>query len=128
MLRCTTSASWPPMYNAWMRTVCGRLKSDYSYSNTIVYNNFPWPDTSDEQESEIAKLAQRVLDARTGYPDSTLANMYGETSMLFHTALLNAHRELDRTVMKLYGFPVKDFSEADCVAALMGMYRELVDK
>jgi len=114
------------VHNAWMRTVCGRLKSDYSYSNTIVYNNFPWPDATDVQKAEIEKLAQAVLDARAEYPESTLADMYGETSMLFHTSLLNAHRELDRAVMKLYGFPVKDFSEADCVAALMGMYEKLV--
>jgi len=114
------------VHMAWTRVVCGRLKSDYNYSNTIVYNNFPWPDATDKQKAEIEKLAQAVLDARDEYPDSTLADMYGETSMLFHTTLLNAHRELDRAVMKLYGFPVKDFSEADCVAALMEMHQKLV--
>ena len=113
------------VHMAWVRAVCGRIKSDYRYSKDIVYNNFPLPDATDAQKSEIEKLAQAVLDARAEYPDSTLADMYGETSMLFHTALLNAHRELDRAVMKLYGFPVKDFSEADCVAALMEMYQEL---
>ena len=77
------------------------------------------------QKVEIEKLAQDVLDARAEYPDSTLADMYGETSMLFHTSLLNAHRELDRAVMKLYVFPVKDLSEADCVAQLMEMYEEI---
>ncbi|MCL1996306.1 MAG: N-6 DNA methylase [Defluviitaleaceae bacterium] len=116
------------VHMAWMRTVCGRLKSDYSYSNTIVYNNFPWPDATDKQKAEIERLAQNVLTAREKYPDSTLANMYGETSMLYHTDLLNAHRELDRAVMKLYGFPVKDFSEADCVAALMDMYQKLIEE
>ena len=115
------------VHMAWMRAVCGRLKSDYNYSKDIVYNNFPWPNATDEQKAEIEKLAQAVLDARAEYPDSTLADMYGETSMLFHTSLLNAHRNLDRAVMKLYGFPVKDFSEADCVAALMEMYQKLVD-
>jgi len=114
------------VHMAWMRAVCGRLEMRYSYSNTIVYNNFPWPNATDEQKAEIEKLAQAVLDARAEYPESTLADMYGETSMLYHTALLNAHRELDRAVMKLYGFPVKDFSEADCVAALMEMYQKLV--
>ena len=113
------------VHMAWTRVVCGRLKSDYNYSNTIVYNNFPWPNVTDTQKAEIEKLAQRVLDARAEYPESTLANMYGETTMLFHTSLLNAHRELDRAVMKLYGFPIKDFSEADCVAALMEMYQKL---
>ena len=115
------------VHMAWVRAVCGRIKSDYRYSKDIVYNNFPLPNATDAQKAEIEKLAQGVLDARAEYPDSTLADMYGETSMLFHTALLNAHRELDRAVMKLYGFPVKDFSEADCVAALMEMYQKLVD-
>jgi len=113
------------VHMAWVRSVCGRLETRYRYSKDIVYNNFPWPDTTDAQKTEIEKLAQGILDARAEYPDSTLADMYGETSMLFHTSLLNAHRELDRSVMKLYGFPVKDFSEADCVAALMERYRAL---
>jgi len=111
---------------AWMRTVCGRLEMRYRYSKDIVYNNFPWPDATDAQKVEIEKLAQAILDARAEYPDSTLADMYGETSMLFHTSLLNAHRELDRAVMKLYGFPVKDFTEADCVAALMERYQKMI--
>ena len=115
------------VHMAWMRTVAGRLKSDYSYSNTIVYNNFPWPDATDSQKAEIEKLAQAVLDARAEYPDSTLADMYGETSMLFHTSLLTAHQRLDRAVMKLYGFNVKDTDEAACVAALMERYRELTE-
>ena len=113
------------VHMAWVRAVCGRIKSDYRYSKDIVYNNFPWPTITDTQKAEIEKLAQAVLDARAEYPDSTLADMYGETSMLFHTSLLNAHRKLDSAVMKLYGFPVKDFSEADCVAALMEIYQEL---
>ena len=113
------------VHMAQVRAVCGRLKSDYRYSKDIVYNNFPWLAVTDAQKIEIEKLVQVVLDARAEYPDSTLADMYCETSMLFHTALLNAHRELDRAVMKLYGFPVKDFTEADCVAALMGMYQKL---
>jgi len=114
------------VHMAWMCTVAGRLKSDYSYSNTIVYNNFPWPTVTDAQKTEIEKFAQAILDASAEYPDSTLADMYGETSMLYHTLLLNVHRELDKAVMKLYGFPVKDFSEADCVAALMDMYQKLI--
>jgi len=115
------------VHNAWMRTVCGRLKSDYNYSNTIVYNNFLWPQATEKQKSDIEKLAQGILNARAEYPDSTLANMYGDTSMLFHTKLLNAHRALDRAVMDLYGFPRKDFTEADCVTALMEMYQKLTE-
>jgi len=110
------------VHMAWMRAVGGRMKSDYRYSGAIIYNNFPWPNASDEQKAEIEKLAQGILDARELYPKSTLADMYGENSMPFHPDLVKAHRELDRAVMKLYGFPVKDFTEADCVARLMGLY------
>ena len=70
------------VHMAWMRVVAGRLGRGYRYSGTIVYNNFPWPDATDTQKAEIEKLAQGVLDARNEYPDSTLADMYGETSML----------------------------------------------
>jgi len=115
------------VHMAWMRTVCGRLKSDYSYSNTIVYNNFPWPTATETQKTEVAKLAQNILNARARYPNSNLADMYGETSMLYHTDLLNAHRALDRAVMNLYGFTVKGFTETDCVAALMAQYQKLVN-
>ena len=109
---------------AWVRAVCGRLKSDYSYSNTIVYNNFPWPDATDEQKASIETLAQAVLDARANYPESSLADLYDPNFM--PPDLLKAHQTLDKAVMKLYGFPVKDFTEADCVARLMGLYENLV--
>jgi len=114
------------VHMAWVRAVCGRLKSDYRYSKDIVYNNFPWPDATDGQKELIENLAQGILDARVEYPDSTLADMYGETSMLFHSKLLSAHRDLDRAVMSLYGFSVKDTDEAACVAALMERYQKLV--
>ena len=109
---------------AWMRAVCGRLEMRYRYSKDIVYNNFPWPDVSDEQKTAIEKLAQAVLDARAQFPDSSLADLYDERVM--PPALLTAHQVLDRAVMKLYGFPVKDFTEADCVAALMERYQKLM--
>jgi len=89
---------------AWARAICGRLKSDYRYSGSVVYNNFPWPDVTDAQKATIEKLAQGVLDARELYPDSTLADMYGDSSMLFHPELVKAHKALDAAVMKLYGF------------------------
>jgi len=109
-----------------MRAVCGRLEMRYQYSANVVYNNFVWPKATDEQKAEIEKLAQGILDARAQYPDSTLAKMYGETALLLHTPLLNAHRELDKAVMKLYGFSIKDTDEAACVAALMKLYQEKV--
>ncbi len=111
------------VHMAWVRAVCGRLEMRYRYSKDIVYNNFPWPNATDEQKGAIENLAQAVLDARARYPESSLADLYDPLTM--PPVLLNAHRELDRAVMKLYGFPVKGFSEADCVAALMERYREL---
>jgi len=114
------------VHMAWVRAVCGRLEMRYRYSGSIVYNNFPWADVTDEQKAEIEKLAQGVLDARLLYSNSTLADMYGENSMAFHPELVKAHQHLDRAVMKLYGFPIKDTTEAVCVALLMERYRELV--
>jgi len=117
------------VHMAWMRAVSGRLKSDYRYSSNVVYNNFPWPDATGKQETEIEKLAQAVLDARAKYSSSTLADMYKEENKGWHQDLWKAHRNLDVAVMKLYGFPVKaEFTEAHCVAALMEMYKELTIK
>ncbi|MCL2081724.1 MAG: methylase [Oscillospiraceae bacterium] len=113
------------VHMAWTRVVCGRLKSDYRYSKDLVYNNFPWPDTTDSQKTVIEKLAQAILDARKQFPDCSLADLYDPLTM--PTELLNAHRTLDRAVMKLYGFDVKGTSEAECVAALMERHRGLVE-
>ena len=110
---------------AWMRTVCGRLKSDYRYSNTIVYNNFPWPSPSSEQKAKIEQTAQGILDARALYPDSSLADLYDPLTM--PPELRKAHDQNNVAVMKAYGFPTS-ISEADCVAALMKMYQELAEK
>ena len=114
------------VHMAWMRTVCGRLKSDYSYSTTIVYNTFPWPTPSEEQRQQIEQTAQGILDARALYPDASLADLYDPLTM--PPELRKAHQRNDAAVMKAYGFSVKDMSEADCVAALMRMYQELVEK
>ena len=109
---------------AWMRAVCGRLKSDYSYSNTIVYNNFPWPSPTDEQKAKIELTAKAILDARALYPDSSLADLYDELTM--PVELRKAHQENDRAVMQAYGFPVKSsFTESQCVAELFKLYKKL---
>jgi hypothetical protein len=113
------------VHMAWIRAVCGRLKSDYRYSRDIGYNTFPWPESTDEQKATIEKLAQDVLDARSLHPDNSLADLYDPLTM--PPELLKAHRDLDRAVMKLYGFVVKDTTEASCVAALMGRYKALVE-
>ena len=89
------------MHMAWMRTVCGRLKSDYSYSNTIVYNNFPWPiDANEKQQEAISAAAQGVLDARAQFPDATLADLYDPLSM--PPDLVKAHQKLDKAVDAAY--------------------------
>ena len=111
------------VHMAWMRAVCGRLKSDYSYSNTIVYNNFPWPSPTDEQRAKIERTAQAILDARALYPDCSLADLYDEVTM--PPELRRAHQDNDRAVMAAYGFSVRDMTESECVAALMRMYRTL---
>lgn len=111
------------VHMAWMRAVCGRLKSDYRYSKDIVYNNFPWPTPTPEQQAKIEETAQAILDARALYPDSSLADLYDEVTM--PPELRKAHQQNDRAVMSAYGFPVKNFTESDCVARLLEMYKEL---
>lgn len=109
------------MHMAWTRAVCGRLKSDYRYSNKLVYNNFPWPDATEEQQEKIAELAQGVLDARAQYPDSSLADLYDPLTM--PPELVAAHRKLDAAVEKAYGHRFAD--EAERVAYLFERYRAL---
>lgn len=110
------------MHNAWMRTVCGRLKSDYRYSVGIVYNNFPWPEPSDTQRKAIESAAQAVLDARAQFPSSTLADLYDPLAM--PPELVRAHQTLDRAVDAAYG--KKSFaSEAERVAFLFERYQAI---
>ena len=115
------------VHMAWMRAVCGRLEMRYRYSKDIVYNNFPWPVPTEAQMKRIEETAQAILDARKLYPDASFADMYGEDIDLF-PEVLTAHQQNDRAVMAAYGFPVKGFTESDCVAALMRMYQELTEK
>lgn len=114
------------VHMAWMRAVCGRLKSDYRYSKDIVYNNFPWCDPTPEQKARIEQTAQAILDARAKYPDCSLADLYDELTM--PSDLRKAHQDNDRAVMAAYGLPVKGTTEADCVAFLFKKYRELTEK
>lgn len=112
------------VHMAWMRAVCGRLKSDYDYSIKIVYNNFPWPSPTEEQRAKIEKTAQAILDARALFPDSSLADLYDETTM--PPELRKAHQQNDKAVMQAYGFWGKYNSESACVAQLMKLYQKLV--
>ena len=112
------------VHMAWTRTVCGRLKSDYRYSKDIVYNNFPWPNPTEEQKTKIEQTAQAILDARALYPDCSLADLYDELTM--PPELRRAHQANDKAVMQAYGFWGKLNSESACVAALMKMYKDLI--
>ena len=131
------------VHNAWVRAVCGRLKSDYDYSIKIVYNNFPWPECLAAKNAESAKddeslrtlrslrqkieqTAQSILDARAKYPDATLAQMYGDKMYLF-PELVAAHEANDRAVLAAYGL-APDTPEPEIVAHLFGLYAEMTKK
>ena len=113
------------VHNAWIHTVCGRIKSDYRYSVNIVYNNFPWPNPTDEQKAKIEQTAQAILDARALYSDCSLADLYDELTM--PVELRKAHQANDKAVMQAYGFDYKTMTESECVAELMKMYQKLTD-
>jgi len=111
------------MHMAWTKTVCGRLKSDYNYSSTIVYNNFPWPQNpTEKQKANVEAKAQAVLDARAKYPDSSLADLYDPLTM--PPELVKAHEQLDRAVEQCYR--AKPFeSDRERVEYLFQLYEQL---
>lgn len=121
------------MHNAWMRYTCGRLKSDYRYSNSIVYNNFPWPALEADQplaqkgraQAAIETAAQAVLDTRAQFPDSSLADLYDPLSM--PPALVKAHQKLDAAVDAAYmlcGGKKTWKNDAERVAYLFELYQK----
>ena len=112
------------VHMAWMRIVCGRLKSDYRYSANIVYNNFPWPAPTEEQKARIEQTAQAILDARQLYADASFADLYG--NLIIFPELTKAHRANDAAVMEAYGFR-KDMTEPEIVAELFKMYQKLAN-
>ena len=117
------------IHMAWMRAVCGRMKSDYRYSANIVYNNFPWPEPTNQQRQKIEQTAQAILDARALYPDCSLADIYDELTM--PPELRKAHQQNDMAVMQAYGFTKGSEafkSEAACVAELMKLYQKKVEE
>lgn len=113
------------VHMSWMRAVAGRLEMRYRYSKDIVYNNFPWPNPTEEQKKAIEKTAQAILDARALYPQSSLADLYDETTM--PPELRRAHRANDKAVMQAYCFWGKLNSETEAVAELMKMYQRLTN-
>ena len=114
------------VHMGWMRVCAGRLKTDYRYSNTLVYNTFPWPSPTEEQRKKIEETSQMILDARALYPESSLADLYDDLTM--PPELRKAHQENDKAVMNAYGFDWRTMTESECVAELMKMYEKLVSK
>ena len=114
------------VHMAWVRVVCGRIKSDYRYSKDVVYNNFPWPSPTQEQKDKITQTAQAILEARSLYPDCSLADLYDEVTM--PPELRKAHQQNDKAVMQAYGFWGKLNTETECVAELMKMYQALTEE
>lgn len=111
------------VHMAWMRAVCGRLKSDYRYSKDVVYNNFPWPTPTESQIQKIEETARGILEARANHPECSLADLYDDLAM--PGDLRTAHQKNDRAVMQAYGFWGKFNTETECVAELMKMYQSL---
>ncbi|MFZ5697295.1 MAG: DNA methyltransferase [Pseudomonadota bacterium] len=110
------------MHMAWVRYVCGRLKSDFRYSVGIVYNNFPWPDSpTDKQKQTVERAAQQVLDARAKFPNATLADLYDPVTM--PPELAKAHQQLDKAVDAAYGKTTFK-SDAERVAFLFSLYQK----
>ena len=114
------------VHMAWTRETCSWYGPSYSYSNTIVFNNFPWPNPTDNQKKKIEQTAQAILDAREKYSNSSLADLYDDLTMPID--LRKAHQENDRAVMAAYGMPVKGTTESDAVAKLFEMYQKLINK
>jgi len=115
------------MHMAWVRTVCGRIKSDYRYTNEIVYNNFPWPiDATDKHKTAISVAAQSVRNARAQFPTHTLADLYDPLSM--PPLLTKAHQTLNRAVAAAYvpsGGKRTWKTEAECVAFLFELHQRI---
>ena len=111
------------VHMAWMRAFAGRLEMRYRYSANIIYNNFPWPNVTDEQVKRISSAANQVLLARNNHKEATLADLYDDNIM--PKDLLIAHRNLNKLVMNAYGFS-NNIQEEDCVAELIKFYSEII--
>lgn len=120
------------VHMAWMRTVAGRLEMRYRYSKDIVYNNFPWPKVSEEQENKIKFTAKKIIEARELYPESSLADLYDELTM--PSELRKAHQANDRAVMEAYGMTkLVDgkktwLTESETVTKLFELYEKVTSK
>lgn len=113
------------IHNAWLRTVAGRLREDFTYSVSVVYNTFPWPKIDKQQKEKIEQTAQAILDVRSLYPESSLAALYDELTMPID--LREAHIANDKAVMKAYGLKLS-MTDDEIVAELMKLYQQIVNK
>ncbi|MCD8340093.1 MAG: hypothetical protein LUC43_07840 [Burkholderiales bacterium] len=113
------------IHMAWMRTVAGRLKSDYRYSKDIVYNNFIWPTPTDKQKEAIEKTAKAILDIRAKFPESSLADLYDPLAM--PPELLKAHENNDKAVLAAYDLKPST-TEEDMVTHLFQLYGAKVEE
>lgn len=114
------------VHMAWMRAVAGRLKSDYRYSASIVYNNFPWPNLNEFKIQRLNKTGNDILSARDLYKEWSYADLYNSLTM--PKELIKAHQENDKAVMEAYGFDWRTMTESEFVAELMKMYKKLVEE
>lgn len=112
------------VHMAWVKTVAGRLKSDFRYSSKLVYNTFPWPNPSEIQKITIEKTAQQILDARSLYPESSLSDLYSE--IIMPKELIKAHQANDSAVMEAYGMKVGKTTESDSIAHLITLYKKSI--
>ncbi|MCT7770174.1 MAG: methylase [Lactobacillus crispatus] len=111
------------IHTAWAKTICNRLGNGISYSSSIVYNNFPFPNTTDEQKEKIEQTAQAILDARANHPNDSLADLYDPRGLM-PSDLRKAHQANDKAVLKAYGLSTKA-TESEIVAHLFKMYEKL---
>lgn len=111
------------VHMAWMRAFAGKLKSDYRYSVSVVYNTFPFPELNEDTILSLEKTAKEILNVRKKYPNETLGNLYNKLFM--PSDLRKAHQANDKAVWEAYGKAWDITSEADCVAYLMKLYEEM---
>ena len=107
----------------WTKTFCGRLKSDFRYSATLIYNNFPFPEVEKNLREKISLTAEKILQVRKKYPDASLANLYDP--ILMPKDLRDAHKKNDLAVLEAYGFD-KNFSESEIIAELLKLYQKSI--
>ncbi|MBQ7592862.1 MAG: hypothetical protein IJU48_00745 [Synergistaceae bacterium] len=113
------------VHMGWMRRVCGRIRDDYRYSNTVVYNPFVWPNITPKGAIEITATAAEILEARENHPHSSLADLYDENTM--PVDLRKAHKKNDEAVMKAYNFPLS-WTEEEVVERMLDLYVEAREK